>query len=126
MASLLVSETGKNISQTFVLYCNPNLLLLVDREREREFFAEGGMPANAGPEGSAGWRVSGATGGAGVQIPIWFVAQSLILLLALLTLPSASGPEKPFMLLTGETNTNACIREVTLDFHTDRFSFFFL
>lgn len=28
------------------------------------------MPANAGPEGSSGWRVSGVTGAAGVQIPI--------------------------------------------------------
>lgn len=29
------------------------------------------------------------------------------------------------MLLACETNTNACVGEVTLDFHTDRFSFFF-
>lgn len=61
----------------------------------------------------------------GLKFPFWFVAQSFILLLALLTLPAASEPEKPFVLLAGETNTNACVREVTLDFHTDRFSFFF-
>lgn len=51
------------------------------------------------------------------------MAQSFILLLALLTLPAASGSEKRFVLLAGGTNTNACIKEVTLDFHTDRFSF---
>lgn len=61
----------------------------------------------------------------GLKFPFWFVAKSFILLLALLMLQTASGPEKSFVLLAGETNTNGCIREVTLDFHTDRFSFFF-
>jgi len=43
---------------------------LLDREREGEFFAEGDVLDGAGLEGCAGWRVSGATGAAGVQIPI--------------------------------------------------------
>lgn len=38
---------------------------------------------------------------------------------------AASGPANPFVLLVCETNTNARAGEVTLDFHTDRFSFFF-
>lgn len=45
--------------------------------------------------------------------------------LALLTLQVDPGPEKSSVIPSGEANTNGCIREVTLDFHTDRFSFFF-
>lgn len=61
----------------------------------------------------------------GLKFPFCFVAKSFILVLALLTLQVASGSEKSFVLLAGETNRNGCIKETTLDFHTDRFSFFF-
>lgn len=56
----------------------------------------------------------------------WFAAPSCVSLLALLMLPAAFGPANPFVLLVCETNTNARAGEVTLDFHTDRFSVFSL
>lgn len=126
MASVLGSQTGKNIhkrklSCTVTQTCS---FRWTASEEERFLPRETCRPTLRQRDLLAG-AIQVPLELLGFGFPFWFVAQSFILLLAVPMLPAASGPEKPFVLLAGETNTNACIREVTLDFHTDRFSFFF-
>lgn len=109
-----------------ILYCNSNLLFLLDREREERFFCWGNPVGQCCTSGNCWFRwVSGETGVARAQIPILFCAKVIHFVLGPADVASSFWTWKVFCASGRWNNTNGCITEVTLDFHTDRFSFFF-